>query len=235
MKLKNDALWKCSRDELALKIEENYLCFVGNLSEKDRISAPYSKVVEAVHKRLEHIRGGHFTPSASATTELVRNTLSPCAFAIGVVVADAFSVLFQFCGVNEFEARAATRALLEEMGEDTLRGLMANIHDLANAATLEQQAKEVWKLLAATSNAIGISAIVNALRSTMNWWDWVLASITVTAQLTAWFASDGAALIAELMLGSAFVVQLVIDAIAAADICNQSALNHPGNRGGWLV
>ncbi|MET3228397.1 UNVERIFIED_ORG: hypothetical protein ABIC54_000571 [Burkholderia sp. 1263] len=217
MKSTPDALWTLSRDELSMALEPHYLNMRELLSDSERKQITFDQAVDSAYDRLRHAAARNFTFTQASA--LVRNDLSPCAFAVAVVVADSFIILFQFCGINQAQARAATRALLQELGEETLRGLRANIHDIVNATSSYQQAVEIWKLLSSVSNVIGISSIVTALTRTMHWYDWTISAIIIAAQLTAWFASDGAALIAELALESVYVGQLVADAITAAEQC----------------
>lgn len=139
--------------------------------------------------------------------------------AIGTVVADAFGILFQFIGINEEETRAATRALLAELGEDTLRGLSARIHNIANATSIFDKASEIWGLISEVKNAVGFDGIIKALKDSMHWYDWVITGVTVVAQLTIWFASDGVAFIAELALEGAYVAQLVDDSVTVGEVC----------------
>ncbi|AIP53734.1 Uncharacterised protein [Burkholderia pseudomallei] len=53
----------------------------------------------------------------------------------------------------------------------------------------------------------------------MHWYDWVITGVTVVAQLTIWFASDGVAFIAELALEGAYVAQLVDDSVTVGEVC----------------
>ncbi|MCQ0034606.1 hypothetical protein [Burkholderia glumae] len=206
-----------TKEELAEALRPHFEEFHNQLSEHQKRQINFDQVVHSSYKRLNfygkapfHFREEKFQQQAG---------LSPCTMAIATVVADAFGIVFQFLGINEKETRAATRALLAELGEDTLRGLRAKIHDIANATTIFQKAKEIWGLVSEVKNVVGFSGIVKALKDSMHWYDWVITGATAVAQLTAWFATDGVAFVAELALEGVYVAQLVEDAVNAVNCC----------------
>ncbi len=54
----------------------------------------------------------------------------------------------------------------------------------------------------------------------MHWYDWVITGITAIAQLTIWFATDGAAFIVEIALAGPAIARLVFDSVDAVNTCS---------------
>ncbi|WP_350304605.1 hypothetical protein [Photorhabdus viridis] len=214
-----EMLYTLSKEELAKALTPYYKDFYDQLSDYQKSNISLDIVVNDAHKRLflnnlTHLRiDRELKPIEYAG-------VSPCILAIGTVVADAFGLVFQFLGINEAETRAATRALLKELGQDTLRGLLATIEDFKNATSLLDKAKIIWSLISEIKNAVGFSGIIKALKDSMHWYDWVITGVTAAAQLTIWFATDGAAFIAELALAGAAIATLGIDAANAVHVCS---------------
>ncbi|KVU30239.1 hypothetical protein WL35_06780 [Burkholderia ubonensis] len=214
---KRGLLIHLSKEELAEVLAPHFQEIHDQLSKQQKPQINFDQVVHSAYKRLNYYGKAPFQFREEKSQQ--KAGLSPCAIAIGTVVGDAFGIVFQFLGINEKETRAATRALLAELGEDTLRGLSAKIHDIANATSIVDKAKEIWGLISEVKNAVGFKGIVKALKDSMHWYDWVITGVTAVAQLTAWFATDGVAFIAELALEGAYVAQLVEDAVNAVDTC----------------
>lgn len=212
-----DLLLYQSKEELAESIRPHFKRIYDQLSEDQKQQINFDQVVHSAYKRLNHYGKVPFRFREETVQE--KAGLSSCIMAIGTVVADAFGILFQFVGINEEETRAATRALLAELGEDTLRGLSARIHNIANATSIFDKASEIWGLISEVKNSVGFDGIIKSLKDSMHWYDWVITGVTVVAQLTIWFASDGVAFIAELALEGAYVAQLVDDAVTVGEVC----------------
>ena len=56
------------------------------------------------------------------------------------------------------------------------------------------------RLVTSFVSVLGIGTIIKGYFTDLSWWDYVKFSVIATAQLTAWFATDGAAFIAEVAL-----------------------------------
>ena len=54
----------------------------------------------------------------------------------------------------------------------------------------------------------------------MTWWDWTKTGLIAVAQITAWFATDGVAFIAEAAMTIMNAEQLIEDAVKAVKACN---------------
>lgn len=213
-------LHNMSEEKLAATLKPYYDDFYRQLSESQKKNITFEQVVRGAYKRLRSV----------SATPLERFDIAPmntagqsaCILAIGTVVGDAFGMVFQLLGIQASTITATTRALLETLGQDTLRGLMATIHDIANASSALDKAKQIWGLIGQVKNAIGLSGIVNALKGTMSWYQWVITGVTVVAQLTIWFTTDGAAFVAEVALEGVAIAQTVEDSIKSVNACSTS-------------
>ncbi|MDV2453150.1 hypothetical protein [Xanthomonas hortorum] len=209
-----------SRDQLAAAIKPTYDSFYQKLSSSQQAKINFDQVVNGAYKVLKGASplgspAAHFTTLAAVETAGV----APCIMAVGMVIADVFAIVFQLAGINESESRAAARAILEELGQETIRGIQATIHDFSVAESAMDKARLIWKIISEVYNAIGISGIAKALEDSMHWYDWIITGVTVVAQLVAWFATDGVALIAELALEGVYLAQFTEDVINAQSAC----------------
>lgn len=144
---------------------------------------------------------------------------SDCIIAIGVVIVDVVGVFFGLAGMRSSVEERAARALLRELGQDTIRGLEASVHILASDASLLTKAKTMWSIMTEIYNAVGIKGIAKAISKSMKWYDYTITGTVVVAQLSLWFATDGAAAIAELALMGAAIAQTTADAVKATKAC----------------
>lgn len=62
------------------------------------------------------------------------------------------------------------------------------------------KAKEIVAVFFQIVKATGFNGIVTAIYKNMYWYDWALISTVVVGQLTIWFASEGTALVAEVII-----------------------------------
>ncbi|EMP3813942.1 hypothetical protein ROB41_004511 [Escherichia coli] len=119
---------------------EPYFYFTQTIiPDKDASHFTLDDVVDHVYNDLLYNSKNRPLKKLDNTIELV-NSESSC------VVANVFGIIFQLLGIRQSIIRSATRSLLEELGEDVLRGLKAKVHDIAHASTMPEKAKEIWGL-----------------------------------------------------------------------------------------
>lgn len=142
--------------------------------------------------------------------------LSPCTEACLMATTQAVLFVFGLVGLHVSNQERIARALLRELGQETLRGFDRAILAIKEADGAMAKAKALFKFLGQVWKAGGFKAAFKAAKSEMSWWDWTKTAITAVAQITAWFASDGAAFIAEAVLNIMSAVQLI-------EACNKVA------------
>lgn len=206
-----------SYDQLAAALKPTFDEFYQQLSPSQQAKITFDQVVHGAFQVLHRERqAAYLTP----VPIVEKAGVSDCVMAVGMVIADAFGIIFQLLGINEAETRAATRALLEELGQETINGILATIHDFNASSSVLEKARLIWKIISEVKNAVGLSGIIKALKDALSWWDWVITGATIVAQLVAWFATDGAALIAEIALEAVYIAQFTEDVVHAVSTCD---------------
>ena len=151
---------------------------------------------------------------------LQAQSVSPCVEACLVVTLDVILFVFGLVGLHVSNQERLTRALLREMGEDTLRGLARAIHNFSTADGALAKAKALFTLMGQIYNAGGFKAAIKVIKDEMTTWEWIKTGVIAVAQITAWFATDGIAFIAEAALSIMSAVQLIEDAVKAGNACS---------------
>ena len=145
--------------------------------------------------------------------------LTPCIQAIAVFIADVVFFLLGLVGLHVSNQERITRALLRELGEDTLRGFLRLIHEFNSASGAVEKAKALFSIFSGIYKAGGFSAVFKVIKDEMTWWEWLKTGVIAAAQITAWFATDGAAFIAEVALNIMSAEQLIEDGIKVGKCC----------------
>jgi hypothetical protein len=145
--------------------------------------------------------------------------LTPCEEACGYVMFDVVMLALGLMGLHVSNQEAVTRALLRELGPDTLRGFARAIHNFNTADGALAKAKAVFSIMSGIYKAGGFSAALKAVADEMSWWDGMKTGVIAVAQLTAWFATDGIAFVGEVALNIMSATQLIQDAAKAGQVC----------------
>jgi hypothetical protein len=213
-----------SSEELAVTLRPFYDEFLKELTPDQQAQVPFDLFLSESTLFLNgkdpvNAVNQHLKETDAPETQKKDDKADKCVVAIGTVVADAFGILFEAIGIREEQVRAATRVLLRELGEDTMRGLRSTITEFREASGLTDRAKIIKKLGGEVYNAVGKDGIKKALEKKMHWYDWLIMGATIVAQLVIWFASDGAALVAEIVLFATDVARTAEDGVAAYEAC----------------
>ena len=145
--------------------------------------------------------------------------LTPCEEACGVVVLDVVMFAFGLVGLHVSNQQRIERAIIRSLGGETLRGLARAIKAFSDADGAMNKAKALFKLMGQIWKAGGFKAAIKALKDEMTWWAWVKTGVIAVAQITAWFATDGVAFIAEAAMNIMSAEQLIEDAVKAVKVC----------------
>ena len=147
--------------------------------------------------------------------------ISPCATACGITAIDAVFFVIGLAGLKTSNDERLARSTMRELGEDTLNGFGRDVQDLHDAESTIAKAKAVFALAGGVSDAGGITAWPKIIEGSMTTVEWVETGATAFAQLTAWFASDGAAFVGEAALTVLSAGQLIEDAAVAVQVCKK--------------
>ncbi|MEL6537072.1 MAG: hypothetical protein AAFQ98_16745 [Bacteroidota bacterium] len=154
------------------------------------------------------------------TIDGVTITITPCEEAIAVVLVDAVFFILGMVGLHVSNQERMTRAIIRELGPETLRGFERAIHNFNTAEGAYQKAKALFAILGGIWKAGGFKAVFKELKDEMSWWEWVKTGILAVAQIVAWFATDGIAFIAEAALTIMSAEQLIEDSVKAVKTCS---------------
>lgn len=144
---------------------------------------------------------------------------SACIAAIVTCVIDVVSIVLQAAGVPESVTKDAAEAIVADIPTEALTGLEQDILALEQADSLTDKAKAIFTIFSGVYKVTGIRQILGAIEHNMAWYEWVLMGTVITAQVTAWVATDGIAAIAEIVILGALVAQAVADAALAVSAC----------------
>lgn len=146
--------------------------------------------------------------------------LSPCQEAILWVLVDAVFFALGLVGLHVSNKERVARALLRELGQDTLNGFLRAIKNFNEAEGALSKAKALFKIIGGIYKAGGFRAVFKVLKDEMTWWEWTKTGIIAVAQLTAWLASDGVAFVAEAALNIMSATSLIEAALKATKACS---------------
>ncbi len=160
------------------------------------------------------------TPEAAIMLAATIPGLTPCQEACGMVAADTVIFAFGLAGLHVSNQERIARAIIQELGGETLRGLSRAILAFSEADGALSKAKALFTLMGQIWSAGGFSAAFKVMKDEMSWWDWTKTGVIAVAQITAWFATDGVAFIAEAALSIMSATQLIEDAVKAVKACS---------------
>ena len=149
----------------------------------------------------------------------------PSAECIGALVACAVDVLtlaFQILGAVTI-ARNLAKTLAAGLEPAGLIGLEVSVNAVLQAASKWDKAVAIARLAGQIFKQLGLKQILQALKDNLRWYQWILMGVIMAAQLVVWFASDGIALAAEIVIAVVLVGVLAADIVAAVGKCGWSA------------
>lgn len=132
-----------------------------------------------------------------------------CERKVVAVVTDIVSLVLSFVGLRNDIAEGIAREFVDGLEGDIFEAVHSAIEKIASAESAVEKAEEVYKIFVQIYKAVGgLSAIkrVLAIALNMKWYDWIIAVVSVSAQLAAMFGTAGADFIAQ---ASKFVESLV--------------------------
>lgn len=139
------------------------------------------------------------------TTESVEaSSMSPCA----AVVADVVFFVLGMLKLHVSKKEKITQALLQRLGQDTIREVTQTISIFNQADGAFAKASALLPIVGGIWRAGGFTAIFNVIKSEMSWWKWTRA----VAQLNAWIICPNQSFVDEAALTIMSDKQLIEDA-----------------------
>lgn len=151
---------------------------------------------------------------------LAEPEFTPCEEACAAVTVDVIFFAMGLVGLHVSNQERITRAVIQELGGPTLRGFARAIHNFSTADGAYNKAKALFTLMGQIYRAGGFRAAFKVVKQEMTTWEWIKTGVIAVAQITAWFATDGAAFVAEAALSIMSAEQLIEDAVKAGKACS---------------
>ncbi|CAB3978447.1 Hypothetical predicted protein [Paramuricea clavata] len=147
-------------------------------------------------------------------------SLTPCAEAIGVFLADVIIFVLGLAGLRVPFSNRIVRALVRELGEERLRGFVEAIRNFNEALGKWEKAKALFAIIVEIYNVRGFVIVFKVLYDEMTWQDWLITSVKASALIILWVGTDGGIFIAQAVLGIMGAKALIKDGIEAAKVCS---------------
>lgn len=159
-------------------------------------------------------------PSAESMAEIaaIEDT---CPYAIGIVIVDCIFMILGFVGLRAANSKRVAEKAAKEAGEVVAKNLPKWIELLIAIiiADTKSKAKAIFAIMSAIWTAGMFRGILAEIKASMRWWDWVITGVAAVAQMTAMFATGGAAFFAKVALSATDIAYLVNDSVKAVQIC----------------
>ncbi len=216
-------LHEWQKEQLAVVLKHFYEEMYCQIPNSIRKIVTFEQVVHGAYKKLKYDR---LVPRIYCATFLdaydarpLNEITSDYVLSIVAVMGDVLGMAFQMLGIVETEARSAARELLRDMKQDIFRGFIPVLQEIKESSSVAQIAQLVWTLFARINDILGLNAILRSLRNAMSWGEWIISGSVITAQLSAWFMTDGAAFIEEVKLDVIGLAALMKDTTIAVETC----------------
>ncbi len=154
------------------------------------------------------------------TIQLQSISITPCQKAIGYVIFDAICLALGAVSLRS-SVKASTVEAMAEAAAPVLSKIETAVAKMAaEGASYTDMAKGVFTILQTIYSGGCLGAVFSAFTASLSWWDMVLYGLTGMATIVAALATDGAALIAEIVIELATFGFLVSDSVKAVQACN---------------
>jgi len=148
------------------------------------------------------------------------NDAFACITAFNTMMTQAISVVLGLTALPGGLARSIGRAVTKELGVESMNYLGGVLHQLNTADSLIDRATAFATLFILAVKNVSLPVFLRIAYNEMNLGEKILYGTAVTAQLTAWLATDEAALAGELVLDVIAVNNLVHDVQETLSACH---------------
>jgi len=133
-----------------------------------------------------------------------------CSMLFARIIVDVVCIVFGAIGLNSTVAERVGSRIAAESAE-IIPELMTRFGRQLQSDSVLERAQAAFSLVLALCTASGASRVISIVSDSMEWYDWILMGVTITAQIVALFATDGAAVVGEVVLLISNAPQLAID------------------------
>ncbi|RFZ92301.1 hypothetical protein D0C36_12765 [Mucilaginibacter conchicola] len=181
-------------------------------------SAANAKTAQLVQSMV--IPGAKITELSDEELFDITKLYTPCTKAVGKAMLSSGLFVLSMVGIRTSASDRMYHAFLAEFGPvaDKFTRLF---NDFDKANTAYQKGKLMFKIGGGLLKASCFKAILKSWAEEASWFDWVTASAFAIAQFTVWFATEGVAFIAEVVLLLANAGFLIKDIANAVSVCTK--------------
>ena len=154
----------------------------------------------------------------SSNKTIVKNAITydtnstKCNIDIITFSVDTILFAFSLVGLKVENEERLTRALIRELGPETLNGIGRLAKEFAEANTALEKTRKLFSVLKLLYDSHAINAAIKIVKNEMSWKEWIKVGLLAAAQITAWFATDSVAFIGECVLVIMSADDLINDA-----------------------
>lgn len=205
-------------DEFKSKLKPAFDDIVKQLPADKQSSINFDEIIVESYNRLQKIEVDVGVLDITLETHPdVKDT--PCVLAVIKVIFDVVTVAMQCAGLSKGVSDSIVAKILKDISPTEMTIIEGLIMAFNDAGTNLEKAQFVLKILGEVYKAVGAGAFLQAMLSSMSWFDWVKFGVVALAQIVAWLGTDGAAFIAEVVLLVAYLVTLTQDILAVQKAC----------------
>ena len=213
-----DSLRTLQIDEFKTKLKPAFDDIVKQLPTDKQSSINFDEIIVESYSRLQKMEVDIGVLEITFETHPdVKD--SACVIAVIKVIWDVLSIAFKLAGLPTKVSDSIIGKIVQDINTTEMTVLEGLIEAFNDAGSNKDKAIFAVKFLKEIYDGIGAGAFLQAMLSSMSWVDWTIFGITALAQIVAWVGTDGAALVAELILLTAYLLTLTKDISTAQTAC----------------
>ncbi len=148
-----------------------------------------------------------------------RGIATPCQTAVAIFVLDCILVIWGAWGLRAKLSPAAVEEVAVAI-EPVLNDIEHQLNSFSDSSVSTfGKAKVIWNIAMLIKNGGMFEAVYHALYKDLTLLDMVLYGVLGLAELSAAFLTDGAALVAEIVVEVASAAFLINDGLKAVEVC----------------
>lgn len=212
--------WDVRPAKVEVDINTDYSLLTATNLEKFKAFFPTNKELQAVTIEQVIKHAVALDPSGGTANQKRFLGLSDCNYARAIVVLDCLFVIWGAVGLRWKMSKATVEevaGILEPFSAEIDR-IASKIAD-AESST-KDKAKAIFEIGKLIYTGGLFEAIYKAIVKSLTWWDMLLYGTLGLAELTAAFATDGLALIAEITAELALLGFVISDSVKWYEACN---------------
>lgn len=152
--------------------------------------------------------------------EVSMKLFDPCAEALFDVTVDLIGLVMAIVGVPGHIGKKVAKTLAKKARKRLNREVKRIIRDyFQNASDLIKVSQGIWEFLQALLSIFDLGSIINAIFAEMIWWEVLLYSTWITAQVALLFVASAPGIVVKLALVTPSIIDVVASAVRVGENC----------------